>query len=175
MEKLKSNKMKDKIEQLLKELSDFSDAKVGDKVFSFFEGESEIKGVFGVDYPIKIKESWYTLNGKYTTGNKFPMLFKRNPYEAIAELFSNNNGFEERWMMVSNDNNDWRKRKVFMVKNNLYLAWDIAETDEQVDRTCIVSNWDYAKEIEEEKDVELTLEEIAEKFNINVKNLKIKK
>jgi len=167
--------MKDKIEQLLKELSDFSDTKVDDKVFSLLEGESEIKGIDKVDsYPIRTKNSWYTSDGKYCTGNKFPVLFKRNPYEAIAELFSNNNGFEERWIMVSNDNNDWRKRKVFMVKNNLYLAWGSAETDEQVGRTCIVTNWDYAKEIEE-KDVELTLEEIAEKFNINVKNLKIKK
>jgi hypothetical protein len=80
----------------------------------------------------------------------------------------------ERWMMVSIDLKNWVKRKVVMNKNGRFLVWNDAETDEQVNDTFRLSSWSYAKEIEEHQ-VELTLEEIAEKFGVNVEQIKIKK
>ena len=80
----------------------------------------------------------------------------------------------ERWMMVSDDGKDWLKRKVIMKKNGKFLAWRIAESDEEVLRTSIITGWKYAKEIEE-CPVEITLEDIAEKFGVDVNLIKIKK
>jgi hypothetical protein len=80
----------------------------------------------------------------------------------------------ERWMMVSEDEKDWRKRKVIAYKNGKFIVWSGAETDEEVKDETGTSWWKYAKEIEEHQ-VELTLEEIAEKFGVNVNQIKIKK
>ena len=38
-----------------------------------------------------------------------------------------------------------------------------------------IKNWKYCVPIQKEKTLELTLEQIAEKFNVSVENLKIKK
>lgn len=81
----------------------------------------------------------------------------------------------ERWMMVSDDGADWRKRKVIMKKNGIFIAWGSASTDEEVEKTYRIITWKYAKEIEEVHPVEVTLEEIAEKFGVNVNQIKIKK
>lgn len=81
----------------------------------------------------------------------------------------------ERWMMVSDSGKDWLKRKVLMEKNGYFITWGSASTDEEVEATNHIINWKLAKEIEEENPVELTLEEIAEKFGVNVNQIKIKK
>jgi hypothetical protein len=80
----------------------------------------------------------------------------------------------ERWMMVSNDRNEWQKRKVFSIKNGKFIAWAFYDTDEKVNNSTETTWWEYAKEIEEHQ-VEVTLEEIAEKFGVNVNQIKIKK
>lgn len=83
----------------------------------------------------------------------------------------------ERWMMVSNDAINWVKRKVFMIKNGYFLAWSVAENDKEVNNANGATCWKYAKEIETEIEfnLELSLEEIAEKFGVNVEQIKIKK
>lgn len=81
----------------------------------------------------------------------------------------------ERWMMVSDSGKDWLKRKVLMEKNGYFITWGSASTDQEVEVTNHIINWKYAKEIEEVHPVELTLEEIAEKFGVNVEQIKIKK
>ncbi len=81
----------------------------------------------------------------------------------------------ERWMMVSNDQFNWQKRKVITEKNGKFIAWSYAVTDKEVLQEILTSPWLYAKEIEEVHPVELTLEEIAEKFGVNVNQIKIKK
>lgn len=77
-------------------------------------------------------------------------------------------------MLVSNHRQDTpQKRVVFMEKNGKYLAWTGAETLEEAEGELGVYNWKYAKDIEEP--VELTMDEIAEKFGVDVTRLKIKK
>ena len=84
-------------------------------------------------------------------------------------------------MLVSDDNKNWQKRVVQFERSirdiNYYFAWNDAETlEDSLEQTRLV-DWKFAKEIEPEqpKVIELTLEEIAEKFGISVDNLKIKK
>lgn len=79
----------------------------------------------------------------------------------------------ERWMMVSNDENKWKKRKVIMFKNGMYIFWMDAETELEVAKTTRTMSWKFAKELPTE--VELTLKQIAEKFGVNVEQIKIKK
>jgi hypothetical protein len=83
----------------------------------------------------------------------------------------------ERWMLVSDDSIRWRKRKVITNHNNKFIVWSGAETDEEVNNSVETSYWNFAKEIETkiEFNLELSLEEIAEKFGVNVEQIKIKK
>ena len=158
-------------EEILK-LADLSNVKVGDTIWTIPNGEI---GVIGViledDYPIKIGRTTYQLDGKNYSDDKYPSAFIRNPFENI--------GFQERLMLVSMGKNisgqEWFKRKVFMEKNGRFLAWTGADTDEEAIRSTSCTGWKYAKEIEEPKDIELTLEQIAEKFGVSVESIKIKK
>jgi hypothetical protein len=83
----------------------------------------------------------------------------------------------ERWMLVSEDADRWMKRKVFMTRNGKFIAWSRAENDKEVNNATDATGWEYAKEIEPkiEFNLELSLEEIAEKFGVNVEQIKIKK
>jgi hypothetical protein len=83
----------------------------------------------------------------------------------------------ERWMMVSDDSIRWVKRKVITNNNDKFITWCGAETDEEVNNSFETSYWNFAKDIEPEIDdnLELSLEEIAEKFGVNVEQIKIKK
>jgi hypothetical protein len=151
-------------EEILK-LADLSNVKVGDTIWTIPNGEI---GVIGViledDYPIKIGRTTYQLDGKNYSDDKYPSAFIRNPFENI--------GFQERWMLVSYDGKTWKRRKVFMEKNGKFIAWSGAETDEEVIKSTDCTGWSYAKGIE---DLELTLEQIAEKFGVSVESIKIKK
>jgi hypothetical protein len=111
-------------------------------------------------YPIRCGEDLsFTLDGSYCQG-----------FDQIAFPLEST----ERWMMVSEDATRWRKRKVFSQKNGKFIAWAWAENDEEVNNSTETSSWKFAKELEEQK-VEVTLEEIAEKFGVNVEQIKIKK
>ncbi len=157
-------------EEILK-LADLSGVKVGDTIWTISDGEIEVANVKLEDsFPIrtgKVTYTTYTLDGKYQHYDKYPSAFTRNPFENI--------GFQERWMLVSSGGESWYKRKVFMEKNGKFLAWNGAETDEEVIKSTNCAGWSYAKEIEEPKDIELTLEQIAEKFGVSVESIKIKK
>jgi hypothetical protein len=156
-------------EEILK-LADLSNVKEGDTIWTIQEGNVVVivrNLKEGVTYPIKTKDHSYTLDGKHQFGNKHPSAFTKNPFENV--------GFQERWMMVKNDGSTWFKRKAFMQKNGKFITWFSAETDEEVLNTECTSRWVYAKEIEEPKELELTLEEIAEKFGVSVESIKIKK
>lgn len=162
--------LEQKIENKLKELSDFSDAKVGDKVYSILCGEQVITKIYKSEsYPICINRNAYTTNGKMSVDHLFPTIFKSNPFIEIAKL---NN--EERWVEVYDDKlHIWITRKLVAIRNNKAICWSRATNDEEVLNATDVYSWDKWREIQPE--VELTLEQIAEKFGIDVNKLKIKK
>lgn len=149
-------------EEILK-LADLSNVKVGDTIWTIESGEVTVSNILINDnYQIKTRDSWtFTLNGKYAKTDKFPSAFIRNPFENI-------NTFQEREMMVSNDNINWYKRNVFCKRNNLFLA-DSPSPGRRWGGG--LGLWLYAKEIEPK--LKLTFEEIARKFNTDVKNIEI--
>jgi hypothetical protein len=149
-------------------LADLSNVKVGDTIWTIHYGFAAVKEIRLSDiYPIKTKSYSYAINGKTQKSDKYPSAFTKNPFKNIV--------FQERWMIVSTNERQWFKRKVLMQKNGYFIAWDNAETDEAVEEALRVAPWQYAKEIEEPKELELTLEQIAEKFGVSVESIKIKK
>lgn len=148
-------------EEILK-LADLSNVKVGDTIWTIESGEVTVSNILINDnYQIKTSESGtFTLNGKYAKTDKFPSAFIKNPFENI-------NTFQEREMMVSNDKINWYKRNVFYKRNHLFLTDINRPLPGRGDVCC----WRYAKEIEPK--LKLTFEEIAKKFNTDVKNIEI--
>lgn len=76
-------------------------------------------------------------------------------------------------MEVSDDGLEWKKRVVFMQKNGKFLAWTKAETIEEAERENATFVWNYARETQPAI-LELTLDEIAKKFNVAPEQIKIK-
>jgi hypothetical protein len=107
-------------------------------------------------FPIKISSGngvgpiSFTKDGLYHLGGEqiiFPLEEDEQPK------------FKERWMMVSDNEISWEKRKVFTCKKGYHIAWSSAKTDKEVQKSMYVKPWRYAKEIEEEQPKELSLEE----------------
>lgn len=69
------------------------------------------------------------------------------------------------------DKQIWRKRVVFMEKAGRFLAWTHATTLEEAENTCEITTWIQAKDFAV---VELTIEEIAEKFDMDPEQIRIK-
>lgn len=77
-------------------------------------------------------------------------------------------------MLVRHHNSmAWQRRVVFMEKNDHYLAWKYSQSLAASGYELETCAWKYAKD--EEVEVELTLQEIADKFGISIDQLKIKK
>jgi hypothetical protein len=154
-------------EEILK-LADLSNVRAGDTIWTIQEGvvTTKLSGYLMIGN-IRGAYNSYTLNGKVVGSDKYPSAFTKNPFENVE--------FQERWMMVSMNGGDWSKRKVFAKKDGKFLSWSGANTDEDVKKAIGTTAWEHAKEIEEPKELELTLEEIAEKFGVSVELIKIKK
>lgn len=74
------------MKNLEKYLIDFDTLKVGDKVWSIEFGDNVVGSITSSgDYPIKIYNTAYARDGKISTFNKFPSLFKSNPFGSISE------------------------------------------------------------------------------------------
>lgn len=76
-------------------------------------------------------------------------------------------------MEVSDNHTYWLKRVVFMEKNGKFLAWAFTETIKEAEDATDVCTWKYAREVK--PTLELTLDEIADKFNVSPEQIKIKK
>jgi hypothetical protein len=109
-------------------------------------------------YPIMLEDGGeYTFDGKYDECRLEQTIF---PLEN-----------QERWVMVSDDNKSWRKRKLLKEENGVFITWSYV-TEEEIRQQIKTSSWNYMKEIE--PIIELTLEQIAEKFGLGTEKIKIK-
>jgi hypothetical protein len=102
-------------------------------------------------------------------GRDFDVFFDRYPKKAYPKV-----------MMVSDcpidNDNKGIPQVVFMEKCGRFFAWASAKTIEEAEREIEIKRWSYVKDIEPQPTtIELTMDEIAEKFGVDVKILKIKK
>jgi len=143
-------------------LIDFDSLKVGDTLWSARVGDVEITHLsFLSDFPIKVEDkkkesATFTKDGFFDLCDLLPTLLKSNPYE----YFAKQSHFQEREMMVSNDNKTWVKRVVFMKKNDKFLAWFECETIEETKNQVECRFWKHAKEISPIK--EYTMQELQQ-------------
>jgi len=69
------------------------------------------------------------------------------------------------------DEGEWRPRVLFMIKNGKYLCWSNVETIEDSENIYDTNCWEEMKELPQK--VQLTKQEIAEKFGVDVEQLEI--
>jgi hypothetical protein len=83
----------------------------------------------------------------------------------------------ERVMMVSDlpikGEHKGEQRVVFMHRKGKYFAWKDAKTIEEAERATRVTTWQYAAEIPTK--TVLTMQEIADKFGVDVDSIEIEK
>lgn len=89
---------------------------------------------------------------------------KDNPYPKVMEV-STSKYFNPE---------STSKRVVIMEKCGKFIAWNKATTLKETENVTATSAWDYARDIEDTKVKELTLQDIADKFGLNVKQIRIK-
>lgn len=132
---------------------------VGMKLWDVREGEVIITSLEPIDaYPIKTKTNSYNLEGKLVGVDKYPILYLSNLFE---------NQFP-RMMEVSIDGNVWEKRKVLFIEDYEYFTLDRYSSN-------IIVKWRFAREVQEPEVFELTIDDIARKFNIDASLIKIVK
>jgi len=159
------------MKNLEKYLIDFDTLKVGDKVWTIQEGDTEvIKLRRNGEYSIYTKKQLYTKEGYFVEQHKSPSLFKSNPFENISEY--------PKVMEVSDDKDfkigNFEKRIVLGKNINGYISVfnNINFEDIKINDEIII--WKYAREIQKKK-TRLTMEDIAKLANIDVKDLEIVK
>jgi hypothetical protein len=129
------------------------DLKVGDKAYFVGLGWGIVSSdAYMSLYPISVVFDndliSFTIDGRLNNNDKLPSLFLTNPFEQRGEV-----------MLVSTNGSDWYQKDVIVASNGIYVK----------------SEWIQAKEIEQPQELILSMQEIAEKFNIDVNLLKIKK
>lgn len=75
-------------------------------------------------------------------------------------------------MWVSDDTVTWVKRVIFAEKCGCFLGWNGCETLEQAQWQTSVTTWVYGKDVLPV--IELTIQEIAEKFQLQPEQIRIK-
>jgi hypothetical protein len=127
--------------------SDFSKAKVGDKVYCVDGSVHEIIAVHGYDneYPIVLNNGRrYMYDGKYLWNDPNPSIYTH----PVKIIHADDMPFEERVMEVSASEKRWVKRVAFMKKNGDILAWNDAETLEDAKKVTTVTSWKFAREVQ---------------------------
>lgn len=97
---------------MFEQKQDFSNAKVGDKVFSIQEGWTEIVRISeDIDYPIILpNDQDYTLDGKLYGLDKHPSLFAQHTvFPREMEVYI---GFEDKWV----------KKQIVWVENGYAIS-----------------------------------------------------
>jgi hypothetical protein len=156
-------------------LSDFTNAKLGDPVWCLLKGEGVITSITNsAHYPIKVafqdeqdeqdevcSYSVYTLDGKIIKSHKNATLFNKSIKIVTIDTPE---PFEERVMEVSvyEDFKDKKIRVVFMEKNGKFMAWNNAETLEDSKKSISATPWPYAREINSN---ETEIKEIQDQIN----------
>ena len=126
----------------------------------------DVEGSFDADFSNQTVDFNFE---KKQNGESNVILFMMN--NKLAEIISYKE-FEERVMLVSDDEEIWYRRVVFMEKNNRFIAWNYAKTIEEAVGVCKTTDWSYAKELP--KEIEVTKEEIAKWKGCDVEQLIIK-
>jgi hypothetical protein len=121
----------------LQKLSDLSQVKKGDTIWTIQSGYGKVTSIIEGCYPIRTDEYSYCKNGLHSNDHEYPSAFLKNPFEHFE--------FKEREMWVSNDNKQWLKQKIIGRYKNYYLTFDLCGFASKI------FTYEFAKEIEPEQ------------------------
>jgi len=164
----KLNKIPDELVEIMLDRQEEQGNKRDASVFEKYLDTSKDSGGFYWDSTVERYETWNralryknfdaVLKHPANVKNKYPMLMWVSDIEG---------GVKKKRT----------KRVVFMEKNGKYVAWYNAESFEEAEYETSSCGWKYAEPVieEQEQPVELTIDEIAEKFNLKPSQIKIKK
>ena len=107
----------------------------------------------------------------------YPEVETNLPSYSVKEFLKPENEYPKVMMVSKNpiktkeDFKNAKKRVVFMKKNDRFIAWFDADTIEKSENITLTACWNYAIDLdwqpeEETKPIKLTMEQIAEKFNV---------
>ena len=149
---------------------DLVNAQIGDKFWSIQLGDCKISNIVNINpefnYPIVLinkdgLQCSYTTKGLCNCNDMNPSLFLNNPLTSNTEF--------PKWMMVSCGNGKPLKRFVLYKEGSKYKA--LIKINDEQDLNNDTTLWDKGKDLDEI--VELTLKQIATKFNLNISQIKI--
>lgn len=128
--------------------SDFSKAKVGDKVYHLDGRIGRIDSIRPSHvFPIIVR--WDSDNiTNYTFDGKNTLAIANIFTHPVKIVHADDEPFVERVMEVSSDEQSWYTRVVFAQKCGYYLAWFFAETIEAAQTEFDTSTWRFAREIQ---------------------------
>ncbi len=148
--------------------------KRGQKLWSILDGEVSVINILqGDTYPIKTERATYTLDGKLSINDKYPALYLSNPLEHNVPEYP-------KWMEVTSPgNNVWLKRYVLCEQDGKFVSIASASSNKSdyidINTSTTIVRWSYARDLPIVKTLELTIDEIAAKFGVEVDQIKIKK
>lgn len=137
--------------------------KVGDKVV--MKGKIETIGtageyVVGVRWKKDVCLKYYLLDGKFSHTDTEPTIFHDTTQERVVQV-------------RDNEYDRWYTRVLLIKKNGKYICWEDAETIEEAKKEMYTTRWNFMREVPEKR--VLTMQEIAEKFGIDVEQIEIEK
>jgi hypothetical protein len=128
--------------------------KIGDKVI--------LKGT--IENISKAGEYIININFYYFAGGKF--------YCKEDSIFHDTT--QERVVQVRDSQDEsWVDRVFIMEKNEKFLCWANGETLDEAKKATNALSWNFMREVPKKRVI--TLQEIADKFNIDVEQIEIKK
>ena len=139
--------------------------KLGDRVKTVQLGECTIVGIeydasspymYDVIGDLAPEETeCYTSDWKYSVNDAYPSLVENEkPHPIIIG----------RWMLVSDDKANWKKRFVIKKIGEGYLAFANTQTEEELTEAEDTIVFDYAKEIEPEEEINSHKQQIDKMF-----------
>jgi len=131
--------------------SDLSKVKLGDSIWTIADGLTTVNNIckYSELYPIETNKSSFGFNGKRFNSDRPPSAFLTNPFEGLVP-------------------------KVWKVKGDIY-GWNNKTGIPINGKFYVESGWNEWTDIEQPTVTELSYQQIADKFNVDVNTLKIKK
>ena len=133
----------------------------------------DVEGEFNVQYHESGNDFCkFVVFGASQQDETYCVLFEDDKLAEIISKKEPEKSEYPRVMLVSDDEENWWPRVVFMEKNGKFIAWNYAKTIEEAGEVCKTTVWLYAKELP--KEIEVTKEEIAKWKGCDVEQLIIK-
>lgn len=147
-------------------LIDYDKLQIGDKLWSIQLGDCTVIDLEKEYVTIKSGEieATYNKSGFYTSEDKNPSLFTKNPiFPRLVEVSMDRKEWIKAWLVADLSETTYCPYSFITSETTTLNSFKVL---------AVTKNYRYCREIKER---ELTLEEIADKFGIPVENLKIKK